>query len=42
MGLSITHEGLLKGVIWDKEENPYVVQSKRITFDTWNHWNISG
>tara|TARA_Y100000592_G_scaffold84132_1_gene134684 strand:- start:28 stop:1488 length:1461 start_codon:yes stop_codon:yes gene_type:complete len=37
MGLSITHEGLLKGVIWDKDENPYVVQSKRINFDTWNH-----
>ncbi len=37
MGLSITHEGLLKGVIWDNELNPSIVQSKIVLRNKWNH-----
>ena len=36
-GLSITHEGRVKGVVWDKKVSPYIVQSKIISRDYWNH-----
>ena len=41
-GLSITHEGKIKGVVWDEhKENPTLVQSRPIMVKTWYHCGLS-
>ena len=36
-GLSITHEGRLKGVVWNKSDRPSLVFSKPVRRNEWNH-----
>lgn len=41
-GLSITHEGRIKGALWDEDkEKAFLVQSKPVTLDKWIHCGLS-